>query len=251
MTTGGTENRVLAFRPTKVREKVAGIHFLGLYRWLTRRLWFSVFNRTKPLSSQWGFDRGTPVDRYYIEQFIEENRYDIRGRVLEVKECDYAKRYGVAVERCDVLDIDRENPRATVIADLAAADSIPSNSFDCFVLTQTLQLIYDTRAALYHAHRILRPGGVLLVTVPSISRIVPGPGLKTDYWRFTPASCSSLFSEAFGAEWTTVRSYGNVLTAIAFLTGMAYQELSRRKLEAHDEYFPVIIGIRAVKGHES
>jgi SAM-dependent methyltransferase len=220
---------------------------LQLLRRVFRPAWFFTLHRTTPLSPIWGFDRGTPIDRYYIERFLEEHRSDIRGRALEVKDIEYITRYGIGVERSDVLDIDPRNSHATFVADLAAADSIPSNTFDCFILTQTLHLIRDTRAAIDHAYRILRPGGVLLVTVPSISRIVPGPGLKSDYWRFTAASCSALFAEAFGARWVTIRSYGNVLAAIAFLSGMACQELSRRKLEAHDEYFPVIIGVRAVK----
>jgi hypothetical protein len=108
-------------------------------------------------------------------------------------------------------------------------------------------LIYDTRAVIANAHRILRPGGTLLVTVPALSRIVQGVGLHTDYWRFTVASCAALFGEVFGAEQIEVRSYGNVLTAISFLSGLAYEELSPRELETNDEYFPVIIFVRAVK----
>jgi SAM-dependent methyltransferase len=216
-------------------------------RRLSRPAWLGTIRGTTPLSNEWGFDRGTPVDRYYIERFLEKHRPDIHGRVLELRDSGYTDRYGIDVDRSDVIDINPANTRATIIADLTAADAIHADQFDCFVLTQTLQFIYDTRAALAHAHRILRPGGVLLVTVPSVSRIAPRYGLKTDYWRFTVASCSALFGEVFGAEQVAVRSYGNVLAAIAFLTGMAYEELSRRELEAHDEHFPVIIAIRAVK----
>jgi SAM-dependent methyltransferase len=213
---------------------------------LARPAWLGGMRRTSPLSNVWGYDRGTPVDRYYIERFLGEHRSDIRGRVLEIKDSGYTDRYGTGVEHRDVLDIDPRNPQATIIADLATADAIPSNQFDCFVLTQTLQFIYDIRAATTHAWRMLRPGGVLLTTVPAVSRV--DRHLKaTDYWRFTAAACSALFDEVFGTEQVTIRSYGNVLTAIAFLTGMAYQELSRRELEADDEYFPVIIAVRAVK----
>ena len=127
------------------------------------------------------------------------------------------------------------------------AYSISSNTFDCFILTQTLQLIYDIRAAIYHAHRILRPGGALLATVPSLSRIEPKLGLKTDYWRFTVASCSLLFGEVFGAGEVIVRSYGNVLSGIGFLMGMAHEELSCRELNTYDDYFPLIITIHATK----
>ena len=216
-------------------------------RRLVRPAWLGTIRRTRPLSDVWGFDRGTPVDRYYIERFLEEHRAEIHGRVLEVKDNGYTDRYGICVEHRDVLDINPANPHATIVADLAAANAIPSHQFDCFVLTQTLQLIYDTRAALAHAHRILRPGGVLLATVPAVSRVVHGQGLKTDYWRFTSASCSALFGEVFGPGQVSVRPYGNVLTAIAFLAGLACEELSRRELEFHDEYFPLIIAVRAVR----
>ncbi len=216
-------------------------------RRLSHPAWLGTIGRTKPLSDSWGYDRGTPVDRYYIERFLEEHRRDIRGHVLEVKNTDYSDRYGSGVTQRDVLDIDPSNRQATIIADLAAADGVAADQFDCFVLTQTLQFIYDIRSAIFHAHRILRPSGVLLVTVPSISRIAPRYGLKNDYWRFTPASCSALFGEVFGEEQVKVRAYGNVLAAIAFLAGMAHEELSRRALETRDENFPVIMTVRAVK----
>jgi SAM-dependent methyltransferase len=217
------------------------------FRRLARPAWLGTLRRTAPLSDDWGYDRGTPVDRHYIEQFLFEHRSTIRGRVLEIKDCSYTDRFGGCVGQRDVLDVDPANPNATIVADLAAADGIASDQFDCFILTQTLQLIYDTRAALRHAHRILRPGGVLLATVPTVSRIVDGPGLQGDYWRFTAASCSALFGDVFGPGQVTVRAYGNVLAGIAFLAGIASEELSRRELAAHDPYFPLIIAVRAVK----
>jgi SAM-dependent methyltransferase len=209
--------------------------------------WLGTLRRTRPLSDHWGYDRGTPIDRYYIEHFLGEHRSDIRGRVLEIKDSTYTARFGIGVERRDVLDVDSTNPRATIVADLAAADSVVSDQFDCFVLTQTLQYVYDTRAAVGHAHRMLRPGGVLLVTVPSLSRIAARYGLDADYWRFTAASCSRLFGEVFGDGQVTTRSYGNVLTGIAFLTGMACEELTRREVDDSDPYFPLLVAVRAVK----
>ena len=216
-------------------------------RRLVRPAWLGTIRRTTPLSERHGYDRGTPVDRYYIERFLEEHRRDIRGRALEIKDSVYTDRFGADVDRRDVLDIDAANRRATIVGDLAAADGIAADQFDCFVLTQTLQFIYNVRAAIVHAHRVLRPHGVLLVTVPAAGRMSPEDKPSLDYWRFTATSCSSLFGEVFGAERITVRSYGNVLTAIAFLTGMAYEELSRRELDANDENFPVILGVRAIK----
>ncbi len=217
-----------------------------LFHRLIRPAWLGTLRRTTPLSDQWGYDRGTPIDRYYLECFLAQYRQDIHGHVLEIKDSAYIDRFGVGVLQRDVLDIDPANPHATLIADLAAADAVPSNQFDCFILTQTLQFIPELHRAIAHVYRMLRPGGVLLCTVPGICRVERAYA-STDYWRFTPAACRLLFGGEFGTENMTLQAYGNVLTAIAFLTGMAAEELSRRELAMREEHFPVMIAIRAVK----
>ena len=215
-------------------------------RRLTRPAWLGTVRRTRPLSDVWGRDRGEPIDRYFIEHFLDENRGRIHGRVLEVLNRDYTERFGSGVEHSDVLDIDARNRDATIVADLAGADSIASNTFDCFILTQTLQFITDVPAAIAHAHRVLKPGGTLLCTVPAVSR-VGRRYLENEYWRFTAAGCSVLFADAFEAGDVEVRSRGNVLVAVAFLLGMAQEELRKRELEADDPFFPVIVTVRATK----
>jgi SAM-dependent methyltransferase len=210
---------------------------------LRRPAILGTLRRTSPLSRYWGFDRGTPVDRYYIEKFLWENRGDIRGRVLELMDSGYTDLFGSGVTQVDVLDIDPANEKATIIDDLASGAVLPAGAFDCFVLTQTLHIIYDVRGALATAHRVLRPGGVLLATLPAVSRIWRE---GADFWRFTDASTLRLFREVFG-EHVEVRSEGNVLTAIAFLTGMAHEELRPRELDANDPLFPVTITARAIK----
>ena len=201
----------------------------------------------RPLSTEWGFDRGTPVDRYYIERFLAEHSADIRGHTLEVRSAAYTTRFGTGVTRAEVLDIDAGNPDATIVADLAVGDGIPERAFDCFVLTQTLQFVYDVRSAIVQSHRLLRPGGVLLVTVPIVSRIAPRYGLTTEFWRFTPASCARLFGDVFGADQLTVQTHGNVAAGVAFLRGAAVEELPRETLDVHDPYFPILATVRAVR----
>jgi SAM-dependent methyltransferase len=218
-------------------------------RRLLRPALLGTLRSTVPRSDVWGFDRGTPVDRFYIERFLRAHAVDIRGRTLEVMDDAYTRRFGTAVARADVLDIDAGNPRATVVVpDLAAADAIPDDAFDCFVLTQTLQLVFDVRAALGHVHRVLRPGGTLLLTVPCVSRIVDHLWRDTDYWRFTPASLGRLVREAFGPDAEVeVRGHGNVLACVAFMAGIAHEELPRRRLERDDDRFPLVVTARAVK----
>ena len=133
-------------------------------------VWISL-RRTRPVSDHWGFDRGTPVDRYYFDEFLEEHRQDIRGDVLEVKSSDYTKRFGSAVTAEHVLDIDPDSPGVTVVADLNEPGSLPAGAYDCFLLMQTLQLIRYPEVALATAWSALRPGGTLLLTVPTASRV--------------------------------------------------------------------------------
>ncbi|HSJ86014.1 MAG TPA: methyltransferase domain-containing protein [Anaerolineales bacterium] len=233
---------------SKIEKRSLSLQWVSFRRRLQRWLvpaWLGSLRSIKPRSEGWGFDRGRPVDRYYIDSFLEGQSKDIHGRVLEILNSDYTRRFGCCVEQADVLDINPANRQATVIADLAAADCIGADSFDCFILTQTLQLIYDVKSAIAHSYRILRPGGVVLVTIPAVSRLA-GEGY-TDYWRFTPASCARLFGEIFGPEQVTITAYGNVLSAIAFLEGMACEELSKRELDVIDESYPVLLAIRAVK----
>jgi SAM-dependent methyltransferase len=211
-----------------------------------RPAWLGTIRRTSPLSDHYGRDRGTPVDRYYIERFLAREQAAITGRVLEVLNREYTERFGRGVERSDVLDIDPSNTDATIVADLAAADEIPSDEFDCVVLTQTLQYVYDLEAAVGHVHRILRPGGTVLCSVPVVSR-VDRSELESEYWRLTAAACSRLFGEAFRDGEVDVRTHGNVLTSVAFLMGMAAEELSPRRLDRDDPFFPLVVTVRATK----
>jgi len=202
---------------------------------------------TKPVSAVWGLDQGTPVDSYYVEQFLETHKNDISGQVVEGISSQFTQRYGHNVQKRDILDIDKDNSKATIITDLAAADNVEPNLFDCFIFPQRLHLIYDMEAALHHARRILRPGGVLLATVPTISKINSKSKVRDDYWRLTASSCQRMFGDVFGTDNITVHSYGNVLTSITNLAGIVQEQLTEEDLNDHDEYFPVVIGIRAVK----
>jgi SAM-dependent methyltransferase len=229
-----------------------------LSRWATRSTrWPPVgtvqlgsLDRVSPISSKWGFDRGLPIDRYYINQFLEGQAQRIRGRVLEIDTNDYTRRFGEdRVERSDVLHISEMRPGVTLVGDLTSADHLPSNAFDCVILTQTLQLVYDVSAAIRTVHRILKPGGTALVTVPGLTKMTDGAWGY--FWLFTTLSGDRLFRECFPGGEIEVRGWGNVLAATAFLHGLATEELEERSLDHEDPDFAVLISIRAVKGNGS
>ena len=159
----------------------------------------------------------------------------------------YTDRFGSGVSQSDVLDIDPSNPNATLVADLAESDALPVEAFDCFILTQTLQLVSDPRQAIANCHRLLRPGGVLLATVPSITRSDNSYSEEIDRWRFTARACRDLFGEVFGESRTAVTGQGNILTAIAFLAGLAAEEFRETDLETGPPEYHMLITVRARK----
>jgi SAM-dependent methyltransferase len=205
--------------------------------------------RTEPLSRSFGGDRGTPLDRYYIEGFLSRHAADIRGRVLEIGESLYTEKHGGdRVSEAVILDAPgSDNPNADIVADLASGRGVPSRRFDCLILTQTLHMIYDVRGVLKTVHRCLKPGGVCLATVPGISAIDAQDGPDKWFWLMTQTAARLLFEERFRPEDVTVEVRGNVMAATAFLQGVALEEVERGKLDVEDALYPVITGIRAVK----
>jgi SAM-dependent methyltransferase len=217
-----------------------------LVKSLRRRALVAASGIHRPISGHWGYDRGQPIDRWYIERFLESCSADVRGDALEVKSADYVRRYGSALQRVEVLDVDEANADATIIGDLSGAPFVEAESFDCFVLTQTLQYVFDLESAVRNAHRLLRPGGVLLVTVPALARLTHELELD-DFWRFTSASLRRLLEPVFGPE-VQIAARGNLVSSIAFLTGLAAGELTERELAEDDLRFPVLVTARAVRG---
>ena len=236
----------------------------SVHSWLGARLYGQEYSpppglvrlgslrRVTPISWVWGCDRGQPIDRYYIEGYLSAHSADIKDHVLEIGDRNYTRRFGGGrVSRSDVLDVAEGNPNATIVGDLTCAGHIPSDTFDCVILTQTLQYIFDLRAAIKTLFRILKPGGAVLVTVPGISKLSGAHRDKDSsyswHWCFSTLSAKRLFEEIFPENNVWVNAYGNVLTAMAFLEGMAAEELCREELDHYDPAYPVTIAVRAVK----
>lgn len=210
---------------------------------------FGQLRRLKPITTDYGNSRGLEIDRYYIEKFLAEHAKDIRGHVLEIKHNAYTLKYGGdRVIKSDVLHKVEGNPDATIIADLANADHLPSDTFDTIIFTQTLQFIYDIKSTVATLYRLLKPGGIILATASGMAQISREDFEQWgEYWRFTSLSTRFLFEEIFPKENIAVRSYGNVLTAISFLEGLAAEDLKRKELDIIDPNYELIIAVRAVK----
>lgn len=211
---------------------------------------FGSLRRLRPIGEDWGSMRGLPIDRYYIETYLAQHAGDIRGRVLEMKDRSYTVRFGgERVTKSDVLHKVPGNPDATIVADLSAVPpTLPAATFDTIICTQTLQFIYDVRTAVNTLYRGLRPGGVLLVTLPSITQISRFDMVHWgDYWRFTTLSAQLLFTELCPGAQIQVGAYGNVFVAVASLHGIASNELRRHELDTFDPDYEFLVTVRVVK----
>ncbi len=203
--------------------------------------------RTEPFSDLYGSERGTPIDRFYIERFLVRHAGDIAGDVLEVQSTLYTSRLGAnRVRTSTVVDIDGTNRNATIVADLSELDSLPSDRFDCFVCTQTLQYVADLDRAVANAAQAIRPGGVLLVTVPAICRVDTRLH-EIDRRRFTEAGLREALARAFPDAELEVADAGNLIAAIAWLLGLAVEDLEPADLGLDDARFPIVVCARAVR----
>lgn len=206
------------------------------------------FNRLTPFSKNFGYDRGGPIDRYYIENFLDDVSEDIHGRVLEIGDNEYTLRFGKGkVKQSEILHVNDNNPLATIIGDLSNAPQIPDNSFDCIILTQTLHLVYDYKSVIDTCYRILKPGGTLLLTVPGITPIDYGEWGNTWYWSFTGLAMKKILAACFAPELCEINTFGNVYVASAFLYGMGLPEINKDMLEFHDPKMQVIVSVKAQK----
>ncbi len=206
-----------------------------------------------PVSDYFGDDRGTPIDRFYIEEFLEKRKHLIRGRVLEIAENTYSKRFGGSMlYGMDILHYEQGYPGATIIGDLTQPVGLPENVFDCFICTQTFHVIYDYMSAIRGAWHMLKPGGTLLATLSGIAQVSRYDMDRWgDFWRFTDLSAKKAFGTVFGDAGVEVSQFGNCYAAINFLRGISVEEVDKNKLRVIDPNYPVIITVIATKGNPS
>jgi SAM-dependent methyltransferase len=209
---------------------------------------FWVFYRTKPLT-EFGFGRGTPVDRTYIGEFLHKHTSDVNGRVLEFGDRQYTVQFGHNVSASDVIDLFGIDTCANIVADITTAAHIDDEIYDCIISTQVLGFVFDLDAAVNTLHRILKPGGVLLLTVPGNVARIGRYDWQTygAYWGFTSMSICKLLEKYFPKDNIEVKAWGNVYAANLFQIGLAAEDCNSAKVKVRDDCFQVLVSARAVK----
>lgn len=196
--------------------------------------------RTRPFSELFGQDRGTAVDRYYLEKFLEAHRDSITGDALEIQVPGYTTRYGHDLRKTDTVDID-EGHTPTYHCDLAKSEGIiPSDAYDCFILPNTLCVLRDIEGCLRQALRVVKPGGVILATTAGFMPMTPD---YPDYWHLSAPGWEEVCRRVWPGCEPKIESHGNCLAAVAGMMGLAYEELRPEELESNDPRYPVLVTI--------
>jgi SAM-dependent methyltransferase len=188
---------------------------------------------------------GEPIHRYYLEEFIGNHRYDIKGHCLEFQDSFYASRYGDGmITELDIIHLDDSAPEATIVADLTCENGIPGDTFDCIICTHVLEMVTDPERFVAELHRILKPGGILLLAVPHLLYDTNRCG---ELWRFTPLGLKTLLLKSFKPEHIAIAGYGNSLVAAGDIRGLPARRYSRRELERYDSKFTIEVCARVIK----
>ena len=211
---------------------------------------FNLFVRTKPVSIVFGLDRGSPIDRFYIEFFLDKYKKYITGNVLEIADNTYTKKFGEDINiNSFILDYSgASNSKNIINLDLINTESVPENKFDCIICTQTLNFIFDFNKAIDSLHKMLKINGTALVTVAGISQVSKYDADRWgDFWRFNPMGIEKCFINKFGKSNVDSYVYGNNYSATMFLNGFCLEECTKNKLLYSDKNYPLIIAIKITK----
>lgn len=221
----------------------------SLKKYLIRKKKPIIFEkeRTEPFCRNFGVERGKPLDRYYIESFLDSKRKLIKGSVLEISEDTYTRKYGSNLSKSTVLTFDKTASSPAIYGDLTDKNTLPAEKFDCFIATQTLNFIRDVDTAAANAAYLLAPGGVFLGTVATLSPVSRFDYERWgDYWRFTDMGIKVFLEKHFSG--VKVYPYGNFAAARYFLDGVVLEDITSEEiLNKKDEDFSIVIGFEAYK----
>lgn len=201
-----------------------------------------------PFSRRWGAERGKPIDRYYIEEFLEKHKDLICGKVMEIADNVYTRKYGGEnVGESIILHVDGCG-RNAIKGNLETGEGICEDWINTLIITQTLMFIYDTQKTVQNIYRMLKSGGTALVTVAGISQISRYEAENWgDFYSFHEDAVKRIFGEIFGVENIQIECFGNVKTAISLLYGLCCEDLTEEDFNYQDMDYQVIIGIVAHK----
>jgi SAM-dependent methyltransferase len=192
-----------------------------------------------PYSRNFGFERGTPVGRHYVESFFRKHASSVRGRCLDFGDDRYRSFFPLT-SSYEVINL-TPGDGVDYVCDVHDVTSMPQAAFDSIICPQVFEHLAWPEKAAESIKRLLKPGGILLLTAPFIN---PVHYVPTDYRRFTP-ECLAMILEDAGLVIDEISFGGNSLVGTGSLLGMVVQDFSKRELDHKDPVYPYNVLVRA------
>jgi SAM-dependent methyltransferase len=160
--------------------------------------------------------------RYRDFSAVTRSRFDVterllamyaRGRVLDVG-CghmpfrDSVMRHAGSYEG---LDVEARAEGVTYISDAVSMTGVPRSAFDTVLCLEVLEHVPDPRAVLASIASVLKPGGMLVLTAPHLSRLHEEPH---DYFRYTSHGLRALAQSA-GLEVVELAGHAGLLSFLS------------------------------------
>lgn len=198
----------------------------------------------KKYSNKFGFDRGTPLDLFYMMQIFDKvDKYKSYQNSLEFGDLNYSKLFNT--KNMFVLThpeyangvIDKNQ----IVFDLNSSNIYNGTFFDLIISTNVINFTHNPFVSIKHHFAMLNDNGTLVLTVQSSMPVSDYDQKRWgDYWRLTMDSLAKLL-EGYPIEYE-LYSFGSFTTSIAFLCGIAAEELELNVLDEHDHRYPIGIG---------
>jgi len=210
-----------------------------------RHNWLS---RTRPFSREFGLDRGTAIDRKFMEVFLASHQEVIQGKVLEVGDDQYTYQFGSNLSSTVILAGSDHSARSTCFpkGDLTDDQSLINlGKYDCVIATNVLNMIFDIQSAVKGLADLVQPAtGSVLATVAGLVPLSRFDYERWgDYWRFSDMSIKKLFETYF--DKVDVSIYGNAPLAAAFIIGLSQEEVPSSLFDHYDADYQILIAVKA------
>ena len=221
---------------------VKRLRTLGLVTPLTGMLDWGDFKRFTPFCPDFGLTRGTPIDRVYLDKFIAKIASTVTGSALEIGGLsDNKTLYGFhACTEYHGLDL-KEAPGVSYVGDAHDTALFDAGSFESILLFNVLEHCYAPQKVIDNIFCWLKPGGKCFLMVPNAQRVHDYPA---DYWRPLPDGIKYLFREYKEMQ---LYVYGNPVTLMASMMGVAAEELASNEIDPHHPEYPVVTCVVATK----
>lgn len=198
---------------------------------------FDVFNVGDSNDPLFGHLGGTPVDRVLIENFLENASKSLvvngNGIAVEVGSTDYIKKYFPKSQhlRLDfVKDLEiHQSGLNSLSGDLCHLSPKTENFIDVLLLTQVLSFTENPDAALNVIGKLLKPGGVVILTDPFLTPISMFDEIRWgEFSRFTERNLRRLLTDQDWVESQEISFLGNSVTSAAIIMGIPAEQVEKK-----------------------